>query len=157
MRTIYTFLLCCLFHPLVRARIGEDETTIVVRYGKPVETVPTADPHLKAQVYSAAGFKITVFLLNGIAGGEQYEKTDGGNALSEQEISTLLKANSNGGEWKEDGGNQDYRLWLLNGTHTFASYPKHDPRKVLIVSTMEAALKAKEAVKATQDKNLQNF
>ena len=55
MRIIYTFLLCCFFSPIVRARIGEDETTIGVRYGKPVETVPTADPHFKARVYLAAG------------------------------------------------------------------------------------------------------
>lgn len=157
MRIIYAFVLFCLLKPLVHARIGEDETTIGVRYGKPVEVVPTADSHFKAQIYSTAGLKITVFLLDGLAGGEQYEKVEGGSALSEQEIATLLKANSNGGDWKEDIGDQESRLWLLNGTHTFATYPKHAFRKLLIISTMEAVTRAKEAVKATQGKNLQNF
>jgi hypothetical protein len=94
MKLIYCMTALLLAAPVVLGRIGETETQIEKRYGRPASgSAPTKG-------YFYKGFFIIVTFDNGVSGIETYEKRNGA-PLTAVEIGTLLKANGRGTKWDE--------------------------------------------------------
>lgn len=90
---------CCiaalvLYGATAFGRIGETETQIEKRYGK-----PTSNSSSTRSYFYKALFIIVAFD-NGISGIETYEKRDGAS-MSAGEIRQLLNANGDGTKWQE--------------------------------------------------------
>jgi len=81
----------------VWARLGEAESTIVSRYGKPSAKIHR--PWGDEEMFSMTGFAITVTFINGISRGELYRITSG--KITDDQASNFLSANSEGYSWQE--------------------------------------------------------
>jgi hypothetical protein len=80
-----------------RARLGETETAVEERYGKP--TFKYIKPWCVEETYSMNGFTIVVTFIDGVSQGEKY--TLPAQELSAQQVNDLLTANSEGYLWDE--------------------------------------------------------
>jgi hypothetical protein len=81
--------------------IGESESEIKARYGAPTDTQMTESPREVWRAYNSDGKIIYVAFLDRVSQMESY-KTPDGSPFARGDIEALLKANSSGGEWKED-------------------------------------------------------
>jgi len=75
-------------------RIGETETQIGKRYGKPTRNSSSTRGYFYKALF------IIVTFDNGVSGIETYEKRDG-TSMSAEEIRQLLDANGDGTKWQE--------------------------------------------------------
>ena len=95
---LLTALLIC---SSANARIGENESQIEARYGKPFKTFTAAEPPRPAlkKMYKSDGIVIIVSYLNGVSESEYYSKPHA--KIDRTKVETLLKANAHGKEWKQ--------------------------------------------------------
>src|SRR5271168_161544 len=95
-----TLLLLFLLSLPLRANLGETIPQCVVRYGKPVnftEADPTKSPFGTLN-FVAAGYALTVFILNNAEVGARVFKVDK-SLFSPDEMQTIMGADNLGGPW----------------------------------------------------------
>ena len=92
---ITTLVLCA---ATAFARIGETETQIEKRYGR-----PTYKPSW-TKTYSNKNFVVIVTFDNGVSGIETFQKRNDA-AMARVEIEKLLEANSDGSKWEKSARN----------------------------------------------------
>jgi len=80
------------------ARLGETESAVIARYGKPLLKVHRTCGDEES--FSANGFSITVTLINGISVGELYRIAPG-QKFTDELTTELLGANCQGYSWEE--------------------------------------------------------
>jgi hypothetical protein len=101
MRTLTAILVCLslslVFGATAWARMGETESQIVQRYGKPF--LRQHFTWCDKDNFNVQGFSVVVTLLNGVSVGELYHITVGN--LTETQIVELLDANCEGFSWDE--------------------------------------------------------
>lgn len=107
--------------PFCQARLGENESAIVRRFGEPLATVPTPSSlpktlqgQLITRVYNVGGKKdgalIEVTFLKGSSVREYYflerEKTRPTDTLNETQIRLILEANAETSSWEPSGNSR---------------------------------------------------
>ncbi len=90
------------------ARLWETEAQIEGRYGRPL---PSGFD--RTYFYAFENLAILVQFSNGVSDEESYGLLDSKNALTEPEIRSILQANSNGSQWRQEKENS----WSLDGSH----------------------------------------
>ena len=101
-----------------QARLGEDESALVRRFGEPLATVPapatlpaSLQARLVTRIYNVGGTKdgalVEVTLLEGVSVREFYflerEKGKSGEIFNETQIQVILEANGGGSGWQSAG------------------------------------------------------
>jgi len=101
-----------------QARLGEDESALVRRFGEPLATVPapatlpaSLQARLVTRIYNVGGTKdgalVEVTLLEGVSVREFYflerEKGKSGEIFNETQIQVILEANGGGSGWQPAG------------------------------------------------------
>jgi hypothetical protein len=88
------------------ARLGETEQELIARYGKELgkEIVAGGGEQISKEIiqFKKSGFDIRIELFNGVSAFERISNALG-DALSDQEIKTLLDANAQGHIWSSTG------------------------------------------------------
>jgi len=104
-----------------RARLGENADQLVARYGQPLketdqkgegDQIPLADV-----IFQKGGFQIDVTMTDGLSASETFNKING-QALTLEEVRTLLSANSQGHEWTAPQIVQEGKLWTRDDSAT---------------------------------------
>jgi len=156
---LLTVLLIC---SSANARIGENESQIEARYGKPFKTFTAAEsprPAVK-KMYKSAGIVILVSFLNGVSESESYAKPDA--KINRTEVETILQANAQGKEWKEiPRGHPIYSSkgprWMLGEismSSTLADYDEVEGRfHILTKAYLDATTAADKAAATAKLKN----
>ena len=104
-----------------RARLGETADQLVARYGQPLsekdqkgegDKIPLVDA-----VFQKGGFEVDVTLSDGISVAESFKKING-EALTVEEVRTLLNANSQGHGWEAPQEVQGEKIWARDDNAT---------------------------------------
>src|ERR1017187_6854670 len=141
---IITLLLTLSVVTTAWARLGEAETAVINRYGKPqFRLIRTWSEDVTFQMN---GFNIVVTFINGISKGEAY--TIPGETITEQQANDLLTANSEGFLWDEvpkaDLVPPAKKMWKKpNGSIAVLSGSKFEVKSIDLI-------KAQDAVSAKQ-------
>jgi len=110
-KILLTLVLAVAFVSSAQARLGETPEQIEKRFGKTIGLygIPSQGPDsgLQQEGFKTQGFDILV-LFTHISIGETYTWQ---GRLSEDQIQTLLMANSEGHHWKELHSGGPYRFW----------------------------------------------
>jgi len=133
------------------ARIGETPTQCEARYGKAVRT----DKDTGLVTFLKSGFFIMVRFHQGKADSIAYSKEQRDMKMSDNEIETLLKANSGGEKWKKIGIISMKQQWQTENGLLFAIFDTFD--NMLLVFTKECFEREKAREKAKEDKKLDGF
>jgi hypothetical protein len=108
---VLSSLLCLVFASGSFARVGENETEIEARYGKPGKDMGTQD-NVHQVGYMAQGFMILVDFVGGVSQREGFANPDT-SPLSNEAIEQILKLNTPEGEkWRqrqEPSGEKSWR------------------------------------------------
>jgi len=94
---VFTLLLSMGMATSARARLGETESAVLARYGKPSYKMHCAWGNQEG--FSMNGFSIAVTFIDGVSRGELF--TCSGHAITDEQASDLLSANSEGYSWYE--------------------------------------------------------
>ncbi len=136
------------------ARIGETESQVEKRYGKPVETLRNESGlHRK---YAFRGFTVLVSFQSGVSAMEQYQKKDLA-VITPTETVQLLAANSNGGKWTDpeltDTG--DYIAHTWGSPKLVAIY--HPVARSITIATKQFIYSATNAIDTAARKKMEGF
>jgi len=131
---------------LAFARIGETESEIVKRYGKPIVSRLSEDG-LPQRVYSFKGLVITVEFFNDKSSVEYYVKSSG-NTFSFKEAETLLDANNGGKKWFQIGG-ENSQKWKSENGIMVAIFDQTKMQELAIMTT--------ETIDRTQKKQVETL
>lgn len=149
---ILTLLLTLSMATTAWARLGESETAVINRYGKPhFRLIRTWSEDVTFQMN---GFTIVVTFMNGVSKGETY--TIPGETITEQQANDLLTANSEGFLWDEvskaDLAPPAKKMWKKpNGSIAVLSGSKFEVKSIdLIKAQEEASAKQKPTGPSTQ-------
>lgn len=119
------------------ARLGENEAECAARYGKP-NLDGTADKFgSKLNTYRSAGMLIYVSFINGRAECITFEKEPAAD-WPEEEIDLLLRANSQGKEWRRIDAWGDWPLRWSRSDQARARYRGKTPFHDLLVIETDA-------------------
>lgn len=154
MKTIAAATIIMLTASAALARIGESQDECRARYGEPVDSKPGSAIYVKNGLiicveFHAGKADLLIFVK---------EKTDilgTSEALSETEVSTLLKANGGGQEWKRLDAENLHPEWETENGQIRA---RRDTLKNQLMVATRSCLdrKAKEAAEAEKS-NLGGF
>lgn len=128
--------------PPAAARLGESVAECDVRYGEPVESIPSPAPggDPEARVYRKNGFDITVAFHEGTAWWVRYAKQD----LNQDQRSFLFKANGPDEEWRGPLDFIERRFWITDSREMHAVEYYHKGRRILELLT-DACVRAHAA------------
>jgi hypothetical protein len=139
------------------ARIGENQSQIEARYGKPVKIFAAAEPPRPAlkKMYKSDGIVIIVGFLNGVSESEYYSKPNA--KIDRTEVETLLQANAQGKEWKQiprghsmySSKGQRWMLGEISMSSTLADYNEVRGRLHILTKTYLDTTTAAEKAAAT--------
>jgi hypothetical protein len=145
-------LLCLTLIP-AQARLGETLEQCTARYGDVVSTNADAIGE-KGVVYQKNGYIIAVVIFNGRAARETFGKING-NALSDNEMKTLLDSESSSGNlWLDHDNNDAHQTWVRED-NAVALYDKTVNALLLETHDYVTAQAAKQ--KAGETNNLNGF
>jgi hypothetical protein len=96
------------------ARLGENPDELVARYGQPLgeaDQKRMGEKIALAKVsFQKGGFQIDVVITDGLSVQEHYHKLNG-QPINEQEVGTLMAANSQGRTWLQPKVTNGMRIW----------------------------------------------
>jgi hypothetical protein len=137
------------------ARVGETLDEISNRYGKELTSSASPIAGVTLKSYQYKGLLVVVGFLNGRSIQELYAKAND-EKLSENEISILMEANSQGKAWELDQGAVVGKRWTLQDGSVIAEWvPFPDSR--LTITTREAAEYAAREKAKKEAANLKGF
>ena len=126
MKYLLPLLLLLVIEYSASARLGETETQIEARYGKPTEILTPLKDNLPRKVYEKNGMEIIVSYINGKSCSEDYSHQGGDNAppITSDEVAELLNKNSLDSDWILEKGSIRSRLatWHLKSGDAKAYY-----------------------------------
>ena len=119
---ILSGLLCVSLAGATFARVGENETEVEARYGKPGKDMGTQD-NVHQVGYMAQGFMILVDFVNGVSQREGFANPDT-SPLSNEAIEQILKLNTPEGEkWRQGQAPSGEKAWRRNDEKVVAICP----------------------------------
>jgi hypothetical protein len=106
------------------ARLGENPTELVARYGQPLSEADQKRMGEKIALanvsFQKGGFQIDVVITNGLSVQEHYHKLNG-QPINEDEVAALMTANAEGRTWLQPKVINGSRVWTRDdgATATF--------------------------------------
>jgi hypothetical protein len=155
--TLLTFFFIVSVMITARARLSETADQLVARYGQQLKETdqkgdgdksPSADV-----IFQKGGFQVEVTLADGISVAESFKKING-EALSLEEVRTLLNANSQGHEWAAPQIVDGEKLWIRDDS---AAARLAQDGSSLIIKSKELMSKEAEAKKLEHHPSLDGF
>jgi hypothetical protein len=138
------------------ARLGETADQLEQRYGQPLsenDQKGEGDKVALAEVvFQKGGFQVNVTVVDGISVEETFKKING-QALSVQEIRTLLNANAQGREWDAPQVVKGDRLWARDDN----AVARENQDGSLTIKSRELAAKESVAKKLEHAPSLDGF
>jgi hypothetical protein len=152
---IFTFLLSLSMATSAWARLGETESAVIGRYGKP--SVKMHRVWGDEERFSMNGFSIAVTFIKGVSVGEAFRTS--GAAITDEQVSDLLSANSQGYSWEETPRNEIPKdifhpvrqMWTRpNGSTAVLTDSSFEVKSIYLIFAQEDAAKQKPAAPSTQ-------
>ena len=138
-RNLLRFLVCSssvvsLFLSQASARLGDDETEIVERYGTVLNR--TKSPYgLPCTEHQYGGYKVLIAYRDGHAVAETFSLHTQPTDISDLAISSFLSLGEPGEKWTQQPNSDDCRQWSRPGAR--ASYELETPEHLLKFSAVE--------------------
>jgi hypothetical protein len=152
---IFTLLLSLSMATTAWARLGETESAVITRYGKPAYKMHR--PWGDQEGFSMNGFSISVTFINGVSRGEVF--TSSGHTITVEQASDFLSANCEGYSWderpKSDIPKNTYppikQMWQRpNGSTAVLTDSSFEFKSIFLIIAQEDAAKQKPAAPSTQ-------
>lgn len=111
-------------HPL-HATLGETETQIAKRYGKPLAPPMGHTNRDMIEFFHYKDYEVSVTFIDGQSQRETFLRNDK-KAIPEVEVQAILDANKDGTKWVMMNDTDSVRIWVLESKQAFAGYYKQE-------------------------------
>jgi hypothetical protein len=137
------------------ARLGERESAVIARYGKPAYKLHR--PWGDQEVFSMNGFSIAVTFIDGVSRGELF--TSSGHTITDEQASDLLSANCEGYSWSDAPSNEIPKnaypavkqMWVRpNGSTAVLTTSSFEFKSIFLIIAQQDAANQKAAPPSTQ-------